>query len=299
MDELDKNRIGERIKNIRKSRGENQTEFAKIINGTLPAVSNWETGRNIPNNERLKAIADLGDISVNELLYGDLKQYIYNVLHEELLEVGRLYHKIIEYLKLTDEEIEKITDPNDRNDVYQIKAEQFLRDNIDVIVEKIKGYSLIPNKDIYNNADSIIKKTLQYTDDLIFRKKNNIIVTKDFTLRYYDLPKLKSIEDFETETKYSFECRISLETYDDIDSRDYVELGYNSYIVVYLYISNESEQGEYLFGGLNAYRDDRYRYIFRDNLYESAKEIIVKEVLEAHDLKKFNLKFEDLEELTL
>lgn len=63
--------IGNRIKAIRQSRGENQTEFAKKIKATLPAVSNWETGRNIPNNKRLKAIADIGGMTVEELLYGD------------------------------------------------------------------------------------------------------------------------------------------------------------------------------------------------------------------------------------
>ena len=63
--------VGNRIKAIRKSRGKNQTEFAQEINATLPAVSNWETGRNIPNNERLKAIADIGGITVEELLHGN------------------------------------------------------------------------------------------------------------------------------------------------------------------------------------------------------------------------------------
>lgn len=71
MNKIQKRQVGERIKSIRKSRGENQTEFAKKIGATLPAVSNWETGRNIPNNERLKVIADIANISVADLLYGD------------------------------------------------------------------------------------------------------------------------------------------------------------------------------------------------------------------------------------
>ena len=50
---------------------EEYAEFAKKIKATLPAVSNWETGRNIPNNKRLKAIADIGGMTVEELLYGD------------------------------------------------------------------------------------------------------------------------------------------------------------------------------------------------------------------------------------
>ncbi|KAA9242799.1 MULTISPECIES: helix-turn-helix domain-containing protein [Aerococcus] len=63
--------VGHRIRQLRKSLGLNQTEFAKRINATLPAVSNWETGKNLPNNERLKAIADLGGITVEYLLYGE------------------------------------------------------------------------------------------------------------------------------------------------------------------------------------------------------------------------------------
>lgn len=62
--------VGQRIKRIRKELGMNQSEFAKLINATVPAVSNWENGRNLPNSERLKSIADVGKISVNDLYSG-------------------------------------------------------------------------------------------------------------------------------------------------------------------------------------------------------------------------------------
>lgn len=39
-----------------------------MINGTVQALSNWENGRNQPNTARLQAIADLGGVTVNELL---------------------------------------------------------------------------------------------------------------------------------------------------------------------------------------------------------------------------------------
>lgn len=94
MDDNQKKEVGNRIRAIRKSRGESQTEFAQKINATLPAVSNWETGRNIPNNERIKAIADIGDITVEELLYGQksrtadmsLKEYLNYKLDEYIQE---------------------------------------------------------------------------------------------------------------------------------------------------------------------------------------------------------------------
>lgn len=96
MEDLNKDRIGGRIRAIRKSRGETQTEFAQKIDATLPAVSNWETGRNIPNNERLKSIAELGEITVDELLYGSkleiAKKAIDDALGEYLLTSSEFYH---------------------------------------------------------------------------------------------------------------------------------------------------------------------------------------------------------------
>lgn len=74
--------VGNKIRNMRKSLGLNQAEFAKRIGATVPAVSNWENGRNLPNNERLTQIAKVADTSVNELLYGSKQAYITNVIQE-------------------------------------------------------------------------------------------------------------------------------------------------------------------------------------------------------------------------
>ena len=60
--------IGQKIKAIRKSLGLSKLEFSKVIGATKSAVNNWENGYNYPNNERLKQIANLGNITVDELL---------------------------------------------------------------------------------------------------------------------------------------------------------------------------------------------------------------------------------------
>ena len=65
--------IGNRIKNIRTSLELDQKQFAKKINATVSALSNWENGRNKPNMEKLSSIAKLGNITVNELLYGSFR----------------------------------------------------------------------------------------------------------------------------------------------------------------------------------------------------------------------------------
>lgn len=64
--------VGARIRKIRKDLGYSMEQFAKAIddNAKSGTVSNWETGRNLPNNERIKRIAELGGFSVRYLLSG-------------------------------------------------------------------------------------------------------------------------------------------------------------------------------------------------------------------------------------
>lgn len=76
----DAKKVGERIKELRLNLGLNMTAFGKAIDDYNPngktksgTVSNWETGKNLPNNERLKKIAELGGTTVVELLSGTEK----------------------------------------------------------------------------------------------------------------------------------------------------------------------------------------------------------------------------------
>ena len=64
-----KNAVGERIKLIRKKRGETLEQFGNAIGGVLKSnVSKWERGLSLPNNERIKIIAELGNVTVDYLL---------------------------------------------------------------------------------------------------------------------------------------------------------------------------------------------------------------------------------------
>lgn len=70
--DIDKKKVGLRIKSIRINRKESTADFAKNFDpeASDSLVSRWERGVNLPNNIRIKKIADLGDITVEELLYG-------------------------------------------------------------------------------------------------------------------------------------------------------------------------------------------------------------------------------------
>ncbi|MEG2293544.1 MAG: helix-turn-helix transcriptional regulator [Carnobacterium sp.] len=102
-------RIGERIKTIRLSLGLSMTDFAALIDNTAKSgtVSNWETGKNLPNNDRIKRIAEIGKVSIDYLKHGQIKKpenisiSIFDVtkqhslkLQEEQFEYG---HDYVEY----------------------------------------------------------------------------------------------------------------------------------------------------------------------------------------------------------
>ena len=61
--------VGKRIRNIRIELGLSMEDFGELFNpkASKGVVSNWENNYNLPNNERLKRIAELGGITVAEL----------------------------------------------------------------------------------------------------------------------------------------------------------------------------------------------------------------------------------------
>ncbi|MFJ7952193.1 helix-turn-helix domain-containing protein [Lysinibacillus sp. NPDC096418] len=75
MDENKNIAIGKRIKNIRVSLGNNMEEFGKRLSpvATKGTVSKWENGKYIPSNDRLRQIAELGNVTMDFLLEGDKK----------------------------------------------------------------------------------------------------------------------------------------------------------------------------------------------------------------------------------
>lgn len=81
MNTLNKKAIGLRIKTIRKQKGLTMKEFGKLIEDAAQSlVTRWENGTSIPNNERIKKIAEIGNVSVSYLLYGT---YTFNDLSDE------------------------------------------------------------------------------------------------------------------------------------------------------------------------------------------------------------------------
>ena len=69
----DNNKFGETIVLLRREKGLTQKDLADKLGVTDKAVSRWETGKNYPDIETLKELAEVLGVSVNELLQGDIK----------------------------------------------------------------------------------------------------------------------------------------------------------------------------------------------------------------------------------
>ena len=80
MGEIDKKAVGARIRAIREDIGMTMVEFGEWLETTQSAVSNWERGENLPNKDRIKRIATIGKISVQDLLHG-VTRYMYVITY--------------------------------------------------------------------------------------------------------------------------------------------------------------------------------------------------------------------------
>lgn len=67
---INKPRVGVRIKDIRMEKGMTTKEFGALFGASDSNVTSWEKGRTLPNKERLKNIADLAGMTVQQLLEG-------------------------------------------------------------------------------------------------------------------------------------------------------------------------------------------------------------------------------------
>ena len=77
---IDKKRVGKRIKDIRINQGLTLEKFGALVNAKRSDVYRWEKGYHLPNKNRLKIIAMKGGIEVSQLLQGNGKDSIKEIV---------------------------------------------------------------------------------------------------------------------------------------------------------------------------------------------------------------------------
>ena len=68
---MDQIKIGQFIADMRKEQGLTQEEFGDKLGVTNKTVSRWETGKYMPDLDKLQELSKLVGVSVNELLSGE------------------------------------------------------------------------------------------------------------------------------------------------------------------------------------------------------------------------------------
>lgn len=175
--ETDKIAVGKRIKNIRQENGYSMKEFGIEIGKLISTdrvkegiISRWENGISLPNNERLKAIANLGNTTVDALLYGSLNERVGNLLNTAIDSDNPTYNKklddlITDYLvkheNLIDIVIGYNPDADAENiDIEQAMKEDFIEQNLPVFINKFDIQA-------QDNDEDIINKFIGYVNSII------------------------------------------------------------------------------------------------------------------------------------
>lgn len=94
-------KIGETIKKLRKYKNITQEQLASFIGVSTPAVSKWESGISYPDISVLPLLANYFEVSIDELL-----NYKNNISEEEIAEIIKKCENLIS-LKLVSEAIEE------------------------------------------------------------------------------------------------------------------------------------------------------------------------------------------------
>ncbi|WP_026527991.1 helix-turn-helix domain-containing protein [Butyrivibrio sp. VCD2006] len=66
--------LGNRLKELRKSLNINQDELAEKLFVTRQTISNWENDKSYPDIQSVLLISDIFDVSIDQLLKGDVKK---------------------------------------------------------------------------------------------------------------------------------------------------------------------------------------------------------------------------------
>ena len=98
-----------RVYQLRKQKGFSQEELASRLNVSRQTVSKWEIGDSTPDMEKLAAISDLFEVSLDELILGkqtqvtkreDAAPSVGQVLQEKVLtpKNGEIAKKVLKWL---------------------------------------------------------------------------------------------------------------------------------------------------------------------------------------------------------
>ena len=71
----DDEKRGKLLSELRKKKGMTQAELSELIHYSDKNISKWECGKSFPTNPNvINSLAEILDVSLEEIMYGELKQ---------------------------------------------------------------------------------------------------------------------------------------------------------------------------------------------------------------------------------
>jgi len=157
---IDKHSVGLRIKNIRLKLTDTLEQFGKRFNADKSNILRWEQGKTLPNKQRLSSIAKLGALTLNQLLYGSINEFLENNIEELIkesnypidLKDGKLSEQfkkeVLDYIFFSFKEYsnyQQNENPLENIDYFSSKASSFVSEyidnDIDMFLELFSQYS--------------------------------------------------------------------------------------------------------------------------------------------------------------
>ena len=179
--------LSKNIQIIRKENNETLEEFGKrfdpIAHKSL--VSKWEKGLSKPNNKRLKEIAKLANISVDQLIYGDLLIFLNDNLNLKNVEQyfnnldGLVRQNIIDMIyNVNNFQYADIFDTNNYKKILELCQNTLEYEVLFFIDEGKKTVNSFNDKDI---------TTLKFNDNILLVSKylNNIPINNEDYIKDY------------------------------------------------------------------------------------------------------------------
>ena len=189
MDE-EKRVIGSRIKSIRQEKGLTLESFGEYIDrASKGLVGNWEKGVNLPNNKRLKMIANFGKISVNELLNGtnyELKskvmQYTDEIMNTEIKEKNSESYKELYDPVFKEKAVKFLVNHYDFSNLTDTEFKQKTKKLLDeqLLIRLYEKKYSPSNENAINFACDGLTTFLKNEIDTYFRDKNTEIKHSDY-----------------------------------------------------------------------------------------------------------------------
>lgn len=186
---VNKLNTGLRIKQIRSNLGDTLEEFGKRIEADKSNILRWEQGKTLPNKQRLKAISVLGNISLNELIYGSIDEFLENNFLNLILDYKYPYPLSFDfniYLKKYKLEVSETIDINSIDEVIRVFY-KILDDYIKhVICLDYLSLQVLLNDDteeIKDNLNIIIKETKNILKSVVSKNENTKEIIDEFELK--------------------------------------------------------------------------------------------------------------------